>query len=475
MNEAFDIVVIGGGPAGSVASLRLVELGFKVGLVGKANTQAHHVGESLPPSIVPLLDSIGVVDALDQAKTLRTSHSIVKWADSEGGSSLAAAPGAIQVDRGRFDRLLLDHSARAGVNVIRSAEVTDAKFASGQWRLKIESNGARFTWHSNFVVDATGTRSLLRRGRYEYKMSPTFAISGHWRCVPADRSSSLEAGDDCWYWSAPVPDNCVSAVVFVDPTRFDGTGARKVDELYRELLSASELLRHFLDGKQASPVRVCDVTPRSRTISVASNWCKVGEAAFSFDPISSQGTQAAIASSLRAAPVINTLLRKPERTQLAADFYHDRQATAMSDHLATASEIYNRQYQLSGAPFWKARAGRSLRRASEAPIEFSFRLDDWIERAAGSHLTSTGVVRNEFIEAATAVVQDDTQTRTPGTPIAFLGRMELSLLLSPLESPRRVHDVLNDWSRQYSPEECLNALSILARNQFITKSAHSGN
>src|ERR1700704_4556955 len=99
-----DVCVIGGGPAGAASALRLARLGHRVVLVERAARGRPHVGESLPPTVLPLLAELGVRERVEAAGFLRPRGALVHWGEGEARETFDdAGEAGFQVDRGRFD------------------------------------------------------------------------------------------------------------------------------------------------------------------------------------------------------------------------------------------------------------------------------------------------------------------------------------------------------------------------------------
>ncbi len=127
--------MIGGGPAGAVAARRLAQLGHEVCLVERRGLPRPHVGTSLPPRILPLLESIGVLDRLDPEMFVIPRRAIVRWSDASDATE--RVPG-LEVDRARFDEGLLAGAHDAGVRVLRPATaLAPTHYAAAKWRVPV--------------------------------------------------------------------------------------------------------------------------------------------------------------------------------------------------------------------------------------------------------------------------------------------------------------------------------------------------
>lgn len=100
------ISVIGGGPAGAAAALRLSQMGHSVVVVEKKKFPRAHIGESLSPGVLPLLDSLGIKGRMEHQGFLRPERVLLHWPPTRGYRPLGPVPG-LQVDRAKFDAVLL--------------------------------------------------------------------------------------------------------------------------------------------------------------------------------------------------------------------------------------------------------------------------------------------------------------------------------------------------------------------------------
>lgn len=461
---ACQVCVAGGGPAGATLARRLALLGHDVCLVERAPSAARRPGESLAPGILPILEALGVREAVERAGFFRPDHARVRWSDEDAAPrDRGAAPG-FQIDRARFDALLLDAAARAGVRVLRPARAgAPAPPDASGWSVPVHHEGRWRRVRAAFLCDATGRRGLLRGPRLRSSV-PTVVLSGYLRGVAVAGTESLvDACDDAWLWGAPLPDGTFSAMAFVDPQRVRGQSSRGAREaLYRELLARSPLLRRCLDGVLDGPVVARDASAYQREDPVGAAWIRVGEASFGIDPLASQGVQAAMSSALQAAVVVHTLLDAPPHAGAAERFYRERQAEAVARHRGWAARLYaERRASLQG-PFWRRRAALAEGLGAPALVARAPVGDTIL--AAGARLA---LAAEASIEAVPCIHGDLVMLRRAlahprlDRPVAYLGDTELAPLLDLLAEAGTVRAALACWSRCVPPDRARAILGWL--------------
>ena len=449
-----DICVIGGGPAGSTIGRCLAQLGHRVCIVEKTQFPRSHIGESLPPSILPLLESLGLLASIEQAGFLRTRRTLLRWASVQRDDPPPGAPQGFQVDRGRFDQLLLEAARQAGVIVFNPAKVQlPASNPVDTWQIPLWINGCEHSVHARLLVDASGKAGCLG-GIRQRTASVTLAAFAYWSEVPFNGTETrVEDGPECWYWGAPLPDGTFNATVFFDPDRYKAVGRNGLEALYRSLLAGSSLLRDCLHGRLVQPVRCCDATSYASKEPVGNNWIKVGEASFSIDPLSSQGVQTAMGTAVGAAAVINTLLHRPGSSDLAIEFYRTRQSEMIIRHHQLATGSYALQQSYYDTLFWKRRAMNQLEPhphvasialpLAELYPHSNVRLADCVR------IVETGVLRNNYIESASALIASHWDR-----PVAFVHEVPVAELAESVRQPQRVVDILGKWSNRIPWDQC---------------------
>ncbi len=444
--SATDIAVMGSGPAGAAAARKLALLGHDVCLIERAAFPRSHVGESLPPGILPILDSLGIRPRMEAAGFLRPNRAVVRWARALAWEKLQPGEPGFQVDRGVFDQVLRDAAVEAGARIIQPARaMPPVRTGSPHWTLAVIQNSRVSHVRARFLVDASGKRSVWR-GRKRRLSVPTVAIYAYWRHTALrGPETRVEASANAWFWGAPLPDGRVNATVFVDPKRCAAHARGGLRHFYETLLASSTLLRGCLEGQRVSEVRVCDASSSTAESVVGADWIKVGEAAFSIDPLSSQGVQTAMHTGLQGAIVAHTMLRVPANTEAAMEFYEARQAEITSRHQAIAAQYYAEQNRFCAEPFWRRRS-----RDIEPPAD----PHAWPRQAHPPALDERVGVSDAAAVIQTPVMQDACITYHPALthpaldrPVAFLHGVALTPLLQTVGRGGAVRDILASWSR----------------------------
>ena len=226
------IIVIGGGPGGSTAATLLARQGFDVTLFEREVFPREHIGESLLPASIPILETLGVIDEIKAAGFTPKYGATMVWGrDPEPWSwhfaeTNASYPHAYQVWRPTFDQILLRNAAANGVDVHEGSRVVDVSFESNQpSSVTVESSSGdsatyQATYHADWIVDASGQNGFLAR-RLDLRTHDEFfrnlAVYSYYRGIerlpePDTGNIFIEAYEHGWSWAIPLPTtSCRSA------------------------------------------------------------------------------------------------------------------------------------------------------------------------------------------------------------------------------------------------------------------------
>ena len=332
-----DVLILGGGPAGSTAGTLLAQAGVGAVIVEGEHFPRFHVGESLLPHSLPLFDRLGVHDTVRSLPHTRrkegasfVTHDGAKQAVYWFDEALPPAlPHAYQVRRDEFDAALLDHARRSGVEVLEgwhaTAPVWDGRRCRG---LVVTSpDGEEVTLVSRAFLDASGQSSFLasRMGwRFGYSRHKKVAAVSHFRNVwlPPGRESgniTIALTEGGWFWLIPFADDTVSvgAVLDVASWRANGGGPQAI---FEAALAATPEVARRLDGAQRLIPFNAVQNFSYRVMRVAGDgFCMVGDAAGFLDPIFSTGVFIGSTTAASAAQDIVEALARHRRVE-ASDF-----------------------------------------------------------------------------------------------------------------------------------------------------------
>jgi halogenation protein CepH len=333
-DQDFDVVVVGGGPAGATAAAIVAMRGHRVLLVEKQQFPRYQIGESLLPSTVHgVCRILGVADEVSRAGftlkrggTFRWGSSPEPWQFAFAMSPRLPEPTALayQVERSRFDAILLRNAARKGVDVREGCQVTGV-IADGERVRGIRytsSGGTEHEARAAYVVDASGNTSRIHGqvgGKRVYSdFFRNIAVFGYFaggHRLPAPNQGNIfcAAFDDGWLWYIPLRDDLTSVGAVVGRDNLTAI-QRDARGAWRHLIGSCPEVSALLSGVRPATEPPYDQVRVRKDYSYwkASFWAPgmvlTGDAACFVDPVLSSGVHLATYGALLAARSINSCL-----------------------------------------------------------------------------------------------------------------------------------------------------------------------
>lgn len=356
MDTSYDVVIIGGGPAGSTAATMLARAGKKVVVLERDDFPRFKIGESLLPGSTEIFDRLGLREKLDARFIIKHGAEIattcgsysLKFYFKEGMD--VPYPTAYQVTRSEFDKLLLDHSRENGAEVRESTKVTKVDFDGEGATVHLQ--GGAEPLRAKYVIDATGRHSLLGSQfgmKKAYPHLQKFAVYAHYEDV--DRDEGIDGtlirvirGKDRWFWMIPLTPTRMSIGVVVDTSVFKN--ARKTPEQFLDEAIAEQpvLLERLTRAHRASEVYAAgDYSYRNMRLA-GERWLLAGDAAGFIDPVFSTGVFMGLLSGEQAAEAIIIALTTPKSGQLRFQAYEKNFHKVMDLYLKFVSGWYEHEF-----------------------------------------------------------------------------------------------------------------------------------
>jgi flavin-dependent dehydrogenase len=342
-----DVLVAGGGPAGSIAASWLARAGYRVVLLERDRFPRFHIGESLLASVNDALRAIGAEQLIRAAgfpqkwgaTFMPADGSIERYLDFSTSPDVAT-PQTWQVPRATFDHLLLRHAATSGADVLEGHRVLDVAFDTDGVTATAQATGdaaatAPFGVRARAIVDASGRGSLLSRKfnlRVDEPRLANVAVFSHFSGVP--RQEGRRSGDirivaryDLgWFWLIPISDELMSVGAVLPRDAFKPFATLELEAVLERAIAdtpaVAQLLAH---ARREWPVRVeRDFSFGSRAYA-GDRWVLAGDAGSFLDPVFSTGVAIALESGLEAAQAVEGGLRSGDLSSRQFVGYADRQ------------------------------------------------------------------------------------------------------------------------------------------------------
>ena len=322
LNLAYDVAVIGGGPAGAALATLLQQQDHRCVIIEHSEFPRYHIGESLIPHTYGTLNRLGLLDQLKRSQ-FPVKHS-VRFVSESGTDSApfyfsetidGEGAQTWQVERSEFDQMCLHNAKENGVDIKQTASVNEVLFDGDQAvGLRVRYDGNRTVEiRSKVVADASGRVALIGNQLGLKEDVPGLDKASIWTYYRGGkRREGIDAGETTvfmipqrgWFWYIPLPNDIVSVGVVASPEYLFSDTREFEPAFEREVQRCQPLLDCLVDAQQVSPIHgLRRLAYRNRQFA-GNGWVMVGDAAAFLDPIYSSGLFLALGSAEMAADCI---------------------------------------------------------------------------------------------------------------------------------------------------------------------------
>jgi flavin-dependent dehydrogenase len=330
-----DVVVIGGGPAGSTAAAFLAKAGRHVVLVEKEAHPRFHIGESLLPRNLDIFERLGV---LEQVRAIGVHKPGAEFASDRTGRYCAFPfaqaldkdrTHAWQVKRAALDALLFANAINHGAAAFQETRVTDVQLGKPGLRSVVTARdraGQVVEWRPRYLLDASG-RDTFMASRMNVKdankHNTTAAVYAHFAGVTRREGElagyiSINLAEDGWFWLIPLPDDVMSIGFVGNRSAWKGRAGTPEELLMSRIASSPTVSARTREARPVSDVySTANYSYRARRGS-GDGFLMIGDAYGFVDPMFSTGVLIAMTAGELGAKTADTWLKDPARGQKMA-------------------------------------------------------------------------------------------------------------------------------------------------------------
>jgi flavin-dependent dehydrogenase len=347
-SQECDVLVVGGGPAGSTIATLLARQGRRVVLLEKEHHPRFHIGESLLPGNVELYDKLGVRDQVEKIGMPKYGIEFVppdldyrSYVDfSEGWDPTKDS--AWQVRRSELDELLFRHAGKEGALTLEGARVRQVDFdAEGATVQAVLDDGGARRWRARFVVDASGRDTLLatkfrcKNKNPDHNSTALFGHFRHARRLEGRREGNISICwfEHGWFWFIPLADGTTSVGAVCWAYYLKARDKPLKDYFLDTIAMCPEL-----HDRLANATLVDDAVHATGNFSYASThatgerYLMVGDAFTFIDPMFSSGVFLAMQSAFDGAALVATALDRPAELAAARQALEKRMRVGPRDY-----------------------------------------------------------------------------------------------------------------------------------------------
>ncbi|MBT3764531.1 MAG: FAD-dependent oxidoreductase [Rhodospirillales bacterium] len=320
--KQFDVAIIGGGPAGASVATFLAQKRWRVTLIEKVQHPRFHIGESLLPQNLPIIERLGLSHEISEIGVLKPGVEFVSPQHEKRKSyffrdALFPSPTySFHVQRAEFDEILFRHAIKAGVTVRENSLVTETERTAAGWNLSLRESGEADEVSAKYLIDASGRDGFMARKhglRTRDRKHNSAALFTHYKNVSPDAwetagNIAIYWFEHGWIWMIPLPDGITSIGAVCMPDYLN-TRVGGLEEFFEDTLRlCPKALAVMKDATRVSGVTGAGNYAYKAKQAFGDGYLLIGDSYAFLDPVFSTGVLLAMSSAERAALVVDAIL-----------------------------------------------------------------------------------------------------------------------------------------------------------------------
>jgi flavin-dependent dehydrogenase len=367
------IYIIGGGPAGSATAVSLANLVIRnahplqITQVCGADESGNAIGETIPPAASEYLRKLNLEELLNGDSHLMCPGSMSIWGQSQAGFNdffITPVGKGYHLDRKIFNKSLREAAKSRAVNVMHTTKLTGIEKDNDlQWQLTLDTPNGTVKKTADFVVDATGIQARIARNigvarnQYDSVISACAIYKLDKKPTKAAHTlvSTVKEG---WWYGTQLPNNYALVSFCTDAQTLKQLKIGQSENWFKLLNQSDWFYKNCCDQfeTELKPPNKIDLRVAPSAILscvVGNNWLAVGDAASSYDSMTSAGITKALQQGLAAGIAINQLFTEGNAAGLKV--YQQDVFNSFNQYLKLHQTLYHREQRFIDSKFWQRR------------------------------------------------------------------------------------------------------------------------